>query len=318
MKNLVVKMFVLVFVSLLITGTVQNGFYANASTESMEEMVSEFVLEVAEEENYSAWNNATIDFEYYLKGIETDLYEYAVYSVDNGGYVIVDLRRQICVSFSYAMDPFFAYFNRNNMTFNSDLCHYSVGVFAVESNDGIFYIDAAGYVYEMESSINGGDSQINTIIGVPVIMQGTKMCIPFSITVLLNYWDSAGYPGLINGTFDNTYNIIYGLKQTYGGVGSNSGIDSVIQYYALTRGYSVVPYVMYSPSVSHYVSLIDNGKPVLLGYSSSSPYGAHMTVGSGYYGLSSGIYAVVVDGHNSTMVSHIWGSYNDYLCNGGF
>lgn len=161
---------------------------------------------------------------------------------------------------------------------------------------------------ENSMGING------TIGGVTPQLQNSDNCIVAALANVLWYWRSHGYPSLTANFSQMKTNISYYFI-TYCGGYANNYVPAVsnMYIYSCDIHYHCNSSITWSPSFSSVTGEIDMGYPCMVGFSVNAPFygGAHMTMCYGYLQSGNNMYVQLADGHSSSMVVRLWGSYND-------
>lgn len=223
------------------------------------------------------------------------------------GYVIIDSNNDTVVEYSLGEAPYdriiknacldYTYIYANGWP----ECYVDGGLFSVEHDGSLQFISGSMTTMSYDPHWQTGN------------------CITFAITQILWYHGQNGHPGLIAGlNFTQLRNkidqiMIQDVAPDH--LYKNIYIPGTISNFVNTfTSYSVSVTNLWSPS---YVALSTEvaNRPCLLGFSSSSPYYAtgHMTVcisASTYNGQH---YLGLMDGHSTSIVYKIWGSYNDFM-----
>ena len=240
------------------------------------------------------------------------------------GYAIVT--DNVIIEFAEHESPYEYYLQYIN---NGISLAYESGFYSLLCGNGYARLDYSGeiaycqnipseYMTLLEPNMlqNVGIYGLNgTISGVSPQMQYNYNCIVAALANVLWYWKSHGYSSL-SATFnlmktDITFYMNYcgGYANNYVPAVSNMYVNSCHTHYHCNS------VVMWSPGIPSVTTEIDLGYPCMVGFQSGSPYygndSGHMTMCYGYMIQGGNMYVNLADGHNSSMVTRLWGNYND-------
>lgn len=178
--------------------------------------------------------------------------------------------------------------------------------------NGCYFVGAGGQVQlYADGTVVAHQNYTRGSIDMDHNLQGSFMCIPTAISNIMWYWNKNGYSGLTSSTFSDVQTEVQNLMGS--STGSNSKIPSTVSSYAKSKGFKGSATSL-SASFNSIKNEYNAGRPCLLGFGTGGGYTApHMTVCCGYYVDSTANYSIVVDGHSSSNVYRVWGSYNDYV-----
>lgn len=280
----------------------------SVSADDYSSTIDKFMDEIVEVDEFSSWENASVDFAYDLFGEDLSTVYYQLFYVidasdDYAGYIIYDYNNDAIVELSRGEAPY------DLIQKNACLSYtyiYHNGWPECYINGAYFSINYDGSMEFMR-----GDA---TILSYDPHLQGGN-CIVGAISNLLWYHGHNGYPGLTSGvTFAQVESRVNTIITALGGYANNYIPQTISTYVNLYSSYSVSVTNHWNPTFA-LVSAMVNVRPCLLGFAAGSPYSqtvGHMTVcvdamtqlGHNLVGL--------MDGHHTYIVYKEWGTYNDF------
>ena len=238
------------------------------------------------------------------------------------GYAVVT--DDIIVEFAEHESPYESYLQYLN---NGISLAYESGFYSLLCGNGHARLDYSGeiiycinvsseYMTLLGSSmlLNIDSYEMNgTISGVSPQLQYSANCSAAALANVLWYWKSHGYDSLSSTFGQMKSDIIYYMNYCGGFANANVPAASNMYVYSRNNHYHCNSSVIWSPAVSSVTTEIDQGYPCMVGFNSSSPYygSGHMTMCYGYMIQSGNMYVNLADGHSSSMVTRLWGNYND-------
>lgn len=266
-------------------------------------------------------------------------YIYPLISETGNQSYLVDFcnEEQVCIGYAIVTDDVIIEFAEHESPYelylqyldNGISFEYESGFYSLLCGNGYARLDYSGeiaYCLNIPSEYtvllvpnsfhNVGLHELNgTISGVIPQMQYSYNCIVAALANVLWYWKSHGYSSL-SATYDLMKADITYYMNSCGGY-ANNYVPSVSNMYvnSCNTHYHCNSSVMWSPAFSSVTTEIDLGYPCMVGFHSGSPYygndSGHMTMCYGYMIQSGNMYVNLADGHNSSMVTRLWGSYNN-------
>lgn len=303
MKRILNLLFLCITICFCFTGKV----YA-AEKDEAEKAAQDFKeYIVANDEEYSDWKDADLEFAYDLYSMDCEKILCKLFYVERAeykGYVIVDCSDNTVLEFSLGRPAF-------------DLVNTSE-------------IIEVKYIYENAMPVLLGDGKYYNIYGngdmIPISditpcyypnEQGNSNCIVAAISNLMWHYGKNGYSSLINGmTFDGVKNKVDNLINAEGGY-QNKNIPNTIKKYVKNKSsYSVSVTNKWNPTFNN-VKTETNNRPCLLGFAagkgSYSTSVGHMTVCVGTRTANKINYVKVMDGWSTSITEKKWGTYNDFI-----
>lgn len=284
--------------------------YADEKCSKEEIVATDFVENISLFDEFSSWNESSVEYAY-------DLYEEDLTTIANKlfyiindniyeGYLIVDCQTYSVVEFSVGSSPY------DNIEKNADTSY----VYIYQNCISMCYFGNNYYFVNSDGSLSFYRNEFNTRTYYPNL-QGSYNCIVAAISNIIWHYGMNGYSSLISGmSFTDVKDEVDYIINYYGGYDNDNIPDTIEDYVYSYSSYSVSSYNQWNPTFSNVYYEVLN-RPCLLGFApgtgSYDPTVGHMTMCVGTATISGQNYVKVIDGHSTSIVYRLWGSYNDFM-----